>query len=181
MLLNAVVSKAELRALLEALTPLRIPIDERRGRGVTLGRCELDLVPGRGIRLSGDARITWDVAGVGVPIAIDAWQVLLAPRIVTRGDLCVLTFDPLLEELDLKHVPGFLCGKIAAAVREGIAKNEGRLGRVLAKSVALPHRMGAGALVLESTSATVEVGGDVLSLSVTLAPRVERPAITVAA
>ena len=67
MLLTAAVTRAEIVALIEALTPLRIMIDAQRGRSVTLGRPRLELVPDTGIRLRGDARISWDVAGMTVP------------------------------------------------------------------------------------------------------------------
>lgn len=148
---------------------------------MSLGRCELDLVPGRGLRLRGDARITWDVAGVTVPVQVDRWQVMLAPRVVTRAESQVLAFDPHVEILDLKHVPTFLCGKITAAIGDGIRANEGKLGRALAKRIALPAKLGSGALALVSTSANVDVTEEALTLSVELEPRVESPAITVAA
>jgi hypothetical protein len=145
MLLTAVVSKAELVELIESLTPMRIVIDERRGRSVTLGRPEVELVPDRGLRLRGEARVVWDVAGVSIPVTLQAWQVLLIPQVATRARSRVLTFEPVIEELDLKLVPGFLDDKIAGAIRDGLAQNRQKLAwdfvRTLSKRLALPARI----------------------------------------
>jgi hypothetical protein len=145
MILTAVVTKAELVNLIESLTPLRIVIDERRGRSVTIGRPKVELVAGQGLRLRGDARVAWDVAGVAIPVTIQAWQLLLVPRVVPKPGTRVLAFEPIVEELDLKLVPGFLDGKIAGAIRDGIAQNRDRLAwnfaRTLSKRLALPARI----------------------------------------
>ncbi|MDF2694645.1 MAG: hypothetical protein K0S65_3028, partial [Labilithrix sp.] len=108
MLLSAVVTRDELALLVESITPLRVVIDERRGRSMTVTRPHaIELVPERGLRIRGAARMSWDVAGVGIPVTLQSWQVLVAPRIATRGGSQVLAFEPVLENVDLKHVPGF--------------------------------------------------------------------------
>jgi hypothetical protein len=181
MLLTAVVTKAELAALIDSFTPLRITIDDRRGRTVTLGRPALELVPGHGLRLRGDARIAWDVAGVPLPVTIQAWQLLLVPRIAARGRSRLLAFDPVVEELDLKRVPGFLDDKIADAITDGIAQNRGKLAwdfsRTLSKRLALPARVApAGVFEIMAVAGGVAVTENDLTLQVRFEARVEKRA-----
>lgn len=161
MLLTAAITKREIASLVEALTPLSVSLDERRGRSITLGRPRLELVPNAGLRLRGDARLTWDVAGVAIPVTLQAWQVLLVPRFVTRESGRALAFEPAIEVLDLKRVPGFLDDKIARALGDAIAQNRGKLawelGRALGKQLALPVRMGGGVLGLTVADGAVAV------------------------
>jgi len=74
------VTKNEIQALIAALTPLRISIDERRGRSVTLGRPELELVPSQGLRLRGDAPfIAGDISLADLYLAPVAFYVSVTP------------------------------------------------------------------------------------------------------
>ena len=143
MLLSAVTTKVELDQLIASFTPLRIAVDERRGRAITLGRPELVLAPSEGLRIRGDAHVAWDVAGVGISVTIQRWQLLLVPHITSRGQM--LSFEPVIEALDLRLVPGFLDDKISDAVTEGIAANQHRLAwnfaRTLSKRLPLPARV----------------------------------------
>jgi hypothetical protein len=184
MLLTAAVTKHELVALLDTLTPLRIVADERRGRAVTLGRPHtFELVAGRGVRIGGDARIDWDVAGVAIPVTIQRWQVLLVPRMTTRARGAhtsrVLAFEPVIEELDLKLVPGFLDDKIKSLVRDGIAHNQKRLAwdfaRVLSQRLPLPAKLApARTFELAAVDAAVEITAAELRVTVSFEARVER-------
>lgn len=185
MLLTAVVTKAELVTLIDSLTPMRIDIDERRGRFVTLGRPQVELVPGRGMRLRGDARVTWDVAGVAIPVTLQAWQVLLVPRVVSRGRSRVLAFEPVVEELDLKRVPAFLDDAIVGAIREGLSENGHRIAwdftRTLSKRLPLPTRISpAKTFEILAVDGDVEVTPTELRLSVRFEARVEVRAPAVA-
>jgi hypothetical protein len=181
MLLSAVVTKDELVALVEAITPLRVAIDERRGRAVTLGRPRaVYLVPGHGLRVRGDARIAWDFAGVGITITLPTWQMMLVPRIVARGRTRVLAFDPIVEALEMKLVPGFLDEKVADVLRDSIAQNRRKLAwdlsRTLSKRLPLPARIGPGRLFeIAATEGTVIVTDREVRLTVTLEARIEKP------
>lgn len=171
MLLTAVATKAELAALIDSFTPLRVSIDERRGRAVTLGRPRLALVPGRGLRLRGDARVTWDVAGVAIPLTLQAWQLLVVPRVVPRDRGRVLAFEPIVEALELKRVPGFLDEKIARVVRDGLAQNRDRIAwnftRALSHRWPLPARISpARAFDLRAVDGDVAIGEGELRVSV---------------
>lgn len=178
MLLTAVVTKAELTSLIVSLTPMRIVIDERRGRVVTLNRPSVELVAGQGLRLRGDARVTWDVAGMPIPVTIQTWQLLLVPRVLARPQTRVLAFDPVIEELDLKLVPGFLDDKIARAVRDGLAQNQGKLAwdfvRTLSKRLDLPVKMlPAKTFEIRAVDAGVAVSATELRLDILFAAKVE--------
>jgi hypothetical protein len=181
MLLTAAVTKAEVAALVERLTPLRISIDERRGRSITLGRPRLELVPNAGLRLRGDARLTWDVAGVAILVTLQAWQLLLVPRIVNRDSGRALAFEPVVEVLDLKGVPGFLDDKIAKVLGDALAQNRGKLvwelARKLSKRFALPARIGGGAFALRAVDGAVGVSEDDVKLTIRFEADVERPAV----
>jgi hypothetical protein len=189
MLLLAIIEKDELATLVRSMTPLRIAIDGRRGRSVTLREPDLvELVPDRGLRLRGDAHIMWDVAGVGLGVRVQAWQVLLIPKVApapsgNAGGRRVLLLEPLVEELDLKLVPSFLDDKLASAIRDGIAQAQGRLAwdfaRALTKRVPLPaERMETGgaplhALQLEATDGMVAISDRELRLAVRYEARLE--------
>lgn len=179
MLLTAVVTKAELTVLLASLAPMRVMIDERRDRSVTLGRPELSFVPGKGIRLRGDARIAWDVAGIAVPVTLQGWQLLLIPRIHTKGTGRFLALEPVVEELDLKLVPGFLDDKIADAITEWIANNRARIAwnfaRTLSKRLPLPKRISpAETFEILVTDGDVEVTESELRLNVRFEAHIDR-------
>jgi hypothetical protein len=180
MLLSAVVTKDELVSVIESFTPLRITIDERRGRGITLGRPKrLDLVAGQGLRIRGDANITWDVAGVPIPVTLQAWQMLLVPRIATRGRARVLAFEPVVEDLDLRLVPAFLDEKIADVIRSGVAQKRHKLAwdftRTLSKRLPLPASIGPACLFeIAALDGGVVVTDTDLRLTVRLEARVER-------
>ena len=175
MRLTAVISREEIVALIRSLMPMRIAIDERRGRAVILGRPDVELVAGRGLRARGDARIAWDVAGVPIPVTVQAWQVILVPRVVPRGRSHWLTFEPVLEALDLKRVPGFVDDKILAAAREGILRNRDRLAwdfaRAFTKRWPMPRRIG-GQLDLVAGDGAVTVTAAELRLEIHLEARI---------
>lgn len=171
MLVTAVVTKTELVRLVESLTPLRVVIDVKRGRGLTLNRPSVELVPGRGLRLRGDARVDWDIAGVPLSVTIQVWQLLLVPRVVARAQTRVLAFEPVIEELDLKLVPGFVDDKIAGTIRGFIAHNRDKIAwdfaRTFTKHFDLPKRLQpAKAFDLKSTEGGVAVTAADLRLDV---------------
>lgn len=176
--LTGVVTKAELVHLVESLTPLRIDIDERRGRFVTLGRPDVELVAGRGMRLRGDGRLSWDVAGVAIPMTLQAWQVLLVPRIASRRGSRVLAFEPIVEELDLKLVPAFFDDAIAGAIRGGISQNRDRIAwnfaRTLSKRLPLSARLSPSkTFEIVATDGQVEVTITEVRLTIHFEARVE--------
>ena len=174
MLLSAVVTRDELALLVESITPLRVVIDERRGRSMTVTRPHaIELVPGRGLRIRGAAQMSWDIAGVGIPVTLQSWQVLVAPRIATRGGSQVLAFEPVLENVDLKRVPGIVGDRIVEAVQKGLAQYGNKLAwnlaRALSRRWALSTRIvPSRAFALTVADSSVEITAEQLRLTVRL-------------
>lgn len=170
MQLTATMTKDEIVRLVRELTPLRI--DLGRARSVSFGTPEIvELAPGVGLRVRGDARMTWEVAGVPLPVSLRAWQIVLAPSVIIRDDALVLVFDPVLEALDFKRVPGFFDERIAVAINEGVASQRRKLAwnvsRGLSWALPLPTRvMPARRLEIAPTSASVTVTASELRVDV---------------
>jgi hypothetical protein len=147
MKLSLRISKDEIDRVVTDLTPLKI--DLGRKRSVSFGRPNLvELVPRTGLRIRGDAKMVWEIAGLTLPVTLRTWQLLLVPSVARHEGAMVLAFDPVIEELDFKSVPGFLDERIADAINEGVASQRGRLSwnlsRLLGASRRLPPRVSPG-------------------------------------
>lgn len=180
MQLCATLTKDDLSSIVEQITPLRVAIRPRRV--ITLGRpTKLELVAGVGLRVRGDARFTWDVGGLTIPVTLRSWQVLLVPSFVAHGSGHVLAFDPKLEAIDFKNVPMFLDGRIKDAVRDGLAAQKSKLTWDFEEQLSivrpLPDRLSpAGELKLAPTGGKVDVTPTELKLTLEFGFRVRRDA-----
>ncbi len=183
MQLCASLTKDDLSSIVEQITPLRVAIRPRRV--ITLGRpTTIELVAGAGLRVRGDARFTWDVGGLTIPVTLRSWQVLLVPSFQERRSASghvghVLAFDPKLEALDFKNVPMFLDGRIADAVKEGLAAQKSKLAwnfeEQLSLVRALPDKISpAGEVTLAPKGGTVVVTSTELKLTLDFGFRVRR-------
>jgi hypothetical protein len=174
--LSLSIGKDEIERVAAELTPLRI--DLGRKRSVSFGRPALvELVPKTGLRVRGDAKMIWDFAGLTLPIALRTWQLLLVPSVVRRDGSLFLAFDPVLEDLDFKRVPGFFDERIADAINEGVASQRGRLSwnlaRLLGSSTRLPARVSpAGSIELVPVAAHVDIAATELRIEVELSAAV---------
>lgn len=172
MKLTLSIGKHEIDRVVTELTPLKI--DLGRKRSVAFGRPEVvELVPKTGLRVRGDARMVWEVAGLTFPVTLRTWQLLLVPSIARREGLLVLAFDPVLEDLDFKRVPGFFDERIIDAVNEGVASQRGKLSwnlsRVLGSSARLPARLSpGGSLDIVPVAARVDVAASELRIEIDL-------------
>ena len=92
-------------------------------------------------------------------MTINAWQLLFVPRVTSRGGSHVLSFETLLENLDVKSVPGFVDGKIADAIRGAVARYRDRLAwnftRTLSRRFPLPANVSP-----TNTFAICPIGGE---------------------
>jgi len=181
MQLCAIVTKDDLTSVVEQLTPLRVAVRPRRV--ITLGRpTKVDLVAGAGLRVRGDARFTWDVGGLTIPVTLRSWQIMLVPAFVAAPDGGhLLAFDPVLEELDLKNVPMFLDGRIAEAIKGGLAAQKGKLAWDFEKQLgitrSLPHQISpAGDVTLSPNGGTVTVTATEMRLELALSLSFRRDA-----
>ena len=147
MKLSLSILKDEIDRVVADLTPLKIDLGKKRS--VAFGRPDLvELVPRTGLRVRGDAKMIWEIAGLTLPVTLRTWQLLLVPSIARKDGAIVLAFDPVIEDLDFKSVPGFFDERIADAINEGVASQRGRLAwnlsRLLGSNRRLPPRVAPG-------------------------------------
>lgn len=171
MQLRAVVRRDDVIGLLQEVTPLRVELSRRPQRAISIGRpTELEFVPGAGLRIRGDARISWDIVGMTVPVTARTIELLLVPKLELHEGRYVLSLDPRLEELDLEVVPFFVDSKISGAVRAAIDKKRSKLrwdlGRLLqwdlTDRVSPPTRLELG---IRNASIVVDEDSLVIDLS----------------
>lgn len=172
MKLSLSIAKEEIVRLAAEATPLKIDLGHKRS--VSFGRPELvELVPGTGLRIRGDAKMVWEVAGLTLPVTLRTWQLLLAPSIVRRDGMLVLAFDPVLEDLDFKGVPAAFDERIADAINEGVASQRNKLSwnlsKVLGSRSPIPARISpGGAFEIAPVAARVEVAANELRIEIEL-------------
>jgi hypothetical protein len=180
MQLCAIVTKADLVAVIEDLTPLRVEISRRPRRAVSLGRPRhVELVPGAGLRVRGEARFTWDAYALSIPVTLRAWQVLLAPAVVSREGRSVLAFEPSIEVIDIENVPGLVEEAITHAINEGLGAKRARLvwdfTKTLSFSKDLSERTSPGITFgVAPRGASVEVTAAEVRLTMSLEATVSR-------
>lgn len=181
MKLSLSIDKDEIVRLVEEATPLEIDLGHKRS--VSFGRPEVvELVPRTGLRVRGDAKLVWEVAGLTLPITLRRWQMLLVPSIVRRDGTVVLAFDPVLEDLDFKGVPAAFDERIADAINEGVASQRNKLSwnlsRLLGSSTRLPARVSpGGSFDITPVAARVDVAGAELRIDIDLDAQVVAHAV----
>ena len=180
MRLSLTVSRQELAELATQLTPARVELSRRPRRVLEVAApSSVELVQGAGLRLRGGARVEWEVAGLVIPATVRAWQVLLAPSFAEHDGVHVLVFEPVLEELAFRRVPGFFDERLAVALNEVLAAQRRRLawdlGRRLSLRLQFPARLAPpGALELNVVAGEARVTSAEVQLTVSLAARVTR-------
>lgn len=180
MQLCATLTKEDLTTVIETITPLRVAVG--RGRGVLLGRpTKVELVEGAGLRVRGDARFTWDVGAITLPVHVRAWQMLLVPRFAARATGHVLELEPRLEALDFKRVPMFLDGRISGALKDALENQRAKLGWDFAKHLSVarafpPSITPETCMSLGPTHGNVTITSTEVRLTFTFAMRIDREA-----
>lgn len=161
MKLTVIITKGEIVGLVHELAPVRVDLALRRS--VAFGPPEkVELVAGSGLRIRGDARVVWKIAGLAVPVSVGAWQILLVPKVEIREGALILAFDPSLELLELERTPGFLSERVADAINEGVSAQRPKLAwnvsRSLSRRFLLSKRLTpARTFAIGPTSASVAV------------------------
>lgn len=185
MQLCAVLSRDELAHVIEEIAPLDVELSRRPRRILSLARPNLvDLVAGAGLRVRSSARLTWDVAGVSVPVSVRTCQVLLVPAVEIRDGAHALVFEPRIEQLDITNVPGFVEEAITGALEGTLATKRDKLtwpfGRRLALRKMLPERISPPTRFdLAPSGGEVTVTATEMRLSMELGARVRRGALDV--
>lgn len=178
--LTATIKKDEIVQLISELTPLKI--DLGRKRNVSFGTPELvELVPDTGLRIRGGAKMIWEVAGLPLPVTLRTWQVLLTPSIEQRDGALVLAFEPVIEDLDFKRVPGFFDERIVDAINEGVASQRRKLcwnlTRLLGSSSPMPARVSPGGTFdIAPSAVTVRVTAAELRVDIDFAAQLAQEA-----
>lgn len=129
MLLQATLTLDDLEDAMARFTPLEIRLGELEGKDRTLfvespGR--VTLVADRGLRIETTARLSWTIAGIDVPVVVQAAQIILLPEIAQRDGRDILRFQLVLESADLKHVPAFVDAKVVDQVNEALKADDAR-------------------------------------------------------
>jgi hypothetical protein len=182
MRLQAVLSRADLDALLNQLLPLKVLLasdgDDDRTLVLRDPRA-LTFVPGTGISLTGTADIRWSVLGLTVPIHLRELSVMLTPRLAPRAGVNALVFDLAIEHADLAGVPAVVDSHLVELVNQALALRQGDLGWEFAKT--LTHSFALPAVLANVRSfnlgvgeSTIEVVSDALVWSVELLTSVTR-------
>lgn len=148
MLLQATLGLDDLTDAMQRFTPLEIRLGDLEGKERTLVVERPDrvaLVPDRGLRIETTARLSWTIAGVVVPITVQAAQLMLLPEIVQRDGRDVLRFLLVLEGANLKHLPAFVDAKVVEEVNQALQADDARptwgFLETLSFSVRLPARL----------------------------------------
>lgn len=179
--LTLTIGTDEIVDIVSDMTPLRI--DLGRKRSVSFGRPEIvELVPNTGLRIRGDAKMVWELAGVPLPVTLRTWQLLLVPSVVRREGVIYVAFDPILEDLDFKSVPGFFDERLIDAINEGVASQRGKLRlnvtRMLGSSVPIPARVApGGSFDVSPIDASVVVMANELRIEIDLRADVNQLAV----
>lgn len=129
MILQATLGLDDLTDGMERFTPLEMRLGDLDSKDRTLfvaRPSRVTLVPDRGLRIETTAHLTWTIAGVVVPVAIQAAQIILIPEIVPKDGRDVLRFQLVLESADLKHVPAFLEAKVVDQVNDALKADDAR-------------------------------------------------------
>ncbi|HEY6559131.1 MAG TPA: hypothetical protein VI072_17730 [Polyangiaceae bacterium] len=122
--IDAVLRASEIATLLDQFAPIRIhltPTDADRSWVELEQPREVELVPGRGIRVVCTGRLRYALGGIKLPLSIRRIQVLLEPKIVELGPgEQRLDFALQIEDADLENVPGLVDRAIVGKVNDSL-------------------------------------------------------------
>ena len=132
----------------------------------------VELVAGRGVRITTRAKLQWDVIGIPVPITMRSVSVLLLPSIERRDGHDALVFRGELEEADLTLLPSFVEGSLVDLINAKLSAPDTALPwnfiKTLDFTFTLPDTIQPlKTLRLHALAGSVEVGTDALTLGVT--------------
>jgi hypothetical protein len=181
--IEATLTKADVRSLLERFAPLAIRLGG--DHELTLdGPIRVKLDPECGLRIACRAKVRWSVLGLHVPVTVRSLAARVMP--VIRRDRKgneALVFRLALDRADIAVLPGVLDEVVTERVNEELAKSRVELSwdfhNLLDRAFALPDSIEtAAALGMRVTSAAMRVGYNALSFSVRLEVAVNRRGAT---
>lgn len=175
MWVETIFSREDLTQLLNELLPTKIrlgaPEDDAWLALYDLG--EVSLVPNVGLRVACRAKLRWEIAGIGVPITLNALTVLLRPNIVKQQTGDVLSLGCEIEHADLNNVPEFIDEKITDRVNRELAAKQDAFSwdftTALSRVVALPpHAEPVDAIDVKVAWGKLRIDEDAMVIAISL-------------
>ena len=130
MWLQAAFSHADLVLFAEKLFPVHLALEEgnKEGRHIYLGRPKsMELVAGKGLRVDMRARVLWPLLGIDVPIDVPNVTAMMTLEMARLDGEDVFSLSPVIEALDVTHLPGFVESALMGAINAAIAKEHAAL------------------------------------------------------
>jgi hypothetical protein len=121
MWMQATLSTEDLTRALESLCPARIDLADDRWIDLARPR-SVTLIPDLGLRVLFEARVRWSLIGIDVPVTVNEVELLLAPKVVPKGDSSVIAFEMQVGALDLKFVPAPIDGTVADRINAALVE-----------------------------------------------------------
>jgi hypothetical protein len=129
MRLEAHLTTRDLSHAFAQLTPLSIALDPgspQRQLSIKPPSA-VSLEHGRGLRLTTELQLQWDVIGVRVPVTLRRVEILLSPRVEQDASGPLLTFGLRIESADVSAIPSLLREVLVARVNDALARPEARV------------------------------------------------------
>lgn len=125
MWVEAIFSREDLQQLLTELLPTRVAFGENEDGWLELYDLgDVALVPNAGLRIACKAKLRWQIAGITLPISLQALTVLLRPTIAKQAAGDALALGVEIEHADLVNVPEFIDQKITDRVNRELAAKQ---------------------------------------------------------
>jgi hypothetical protein len=178
--IEATLTKADVRSLLERFAPLTIRLGGDDDELTLDGPIEVAFDPQTGVRVRCSAKVRWSVLGLHVPVTVRTLVARVVPML-RRDDkgTDALVFGVRLDAADIASCPGVLGDTIARKVNEELAKRhvEGAWSfhDLLDRGFALPDSVvTASAIGMRVGAAALRMTTETLSFAVKLDVAVER-------
>jgi hypothetical protein len=176
MWLDAVVTSADLKKVVEQLTPATVPLGSR-GHLFFDATSDVSLVAERGLRIRCHAKLLWPVLGIDVAITVTSMTLMIVPSIESRDGARLVVFSPEVEALDLALLPDIGDAELRAFINRELSAKRVELPwnykQTLDHQFALPEWFRAGATFdIRSNGAAVQVTNDAIGLAINLSASV---------
>lgn len=180
MWLEAIITHADLIAVLREMLPVKILLqdkkeqteEEKKERWLWLGPAtDVTLVADQGLRVTCPAEIAWEVVGVTPTVKLDELRVMLKPEVVEKHDGNVLAFKIEVEEADFHMLPALVDNAVAKAVNGALAAKplEWNFTETIGHTVPLDHIFDlVKALKIEAKWGKIRISAEALALAISI-------------
>jgi hypothetical protein len=183
MWLEAIFTKADLQAVLQQFSPLKLVLGDS-GSLLLAEVNEVTLIPDQGIGVVCDATLHWPVLGFDVPVHFRGLTVRVLPIVDEATKDKPLVFRVQIDHTGVQMLPSFIDGRVSAMVNEELQKKHVELSwtflETLSHEFALPAAIASSASIsLIAVAGLVKANGSALGLAVRFETSV-KPRLTVA-